>query len=86
MTHDSLFNPCNYLLHQDCNKICSDQLADTIIDIETDIGIRGKRKTSSKTLVLLAIAQNGGGGIWTLFNTADSRNAIGLYCSLSREE
>ena len=76
MTHDSLFNPCNYLLHQDCKKICSDQLADTIIDIETDISFRGKRKTSPKTLVLLESI------LWTLFNTADSRNAIGLYCGL----
>ena len=62
MTHDSLFNPCNHLLHQDCNKICSYQLADATIDIETDIGIREEEDLPKKTLVRLAIAQNGGGG------------------------
>ena len=80
MTHDSLFNPCNYFLHQDCNKIFPINWQTQSLTLKLTLAL-GKSKTSTKTLVLLAIAQNGG-GIWILFNTAYSRDATGLYCSL----
>ena len=57
---DSLFNPCNYFLHQDCNKNFPINWQTQSLTLKLTLAL-GKSKTSTKTLVLLAIAQNGGG-------------------------